>query len=246
MTALDDRAEGAPLDRLLTDEGLADEPMMPAERSELFDGDAGALTAAQRLCLIALLKNTFINAAEHPAHWRTLTADELLIKGRLNDLLLDLVIDREREVAYKVQIRDADGVATVPPLLKAATYTREETALMIFLRSRYTSGRTDGLEHVWVDRDELRAHMESLRPAHATDLAGDRRRTDNAIATLARARILHGRADAESFRVSPVIEALLPVTELRALAQWFAEQNAGTDDGFDAPPERDAETMGDE
>lgn len=195
-------------------------------RPELFDGDVGSLSIDQRLCLIALLKNTFISSVEHPTHWQTLVADDLIIKGRLNDMLLDLLIDHDREVAYKVQIRDADGVSSVPPLLKAITYTREETVLMIFLRSRYTSDRADGQEHVWVEREEMHAHLENLRPEHATDKAGDSRRTQNAIASLTRAHILQGRQDAETFRVSPVIEALLPVTELQALAQWFAAQNA--------------------
>jgi hypothetical protein len=196
-------------------------------RAELFDGDAGSLGIDERLCLIALLKNTFISSVEQPSHWYTLLEDEVLIKGRLNDLLLDLVIDHDREVAYKVQIRDADGVGSVPPLLKAATYTREETALMIFLRSRYTSDRAEGHEHVLVDRDEMHAYVENLRPEHATDIAGDNRRTTNAIATLSRAHILEGRQDGNTFRVSPVIEALLPVSELTALAAWFAAQNVG-------------------
>lgn len=213
-------------------------------RSELFDGDAGALSIDQRLCLITLLKNTFISSVEHPTHWLTLTADDLIIKGRLNDVLLDLVIDLEREVAYKVQIREADGVSTVPPLLKAITYTREETALLVFLRSRYTSDRAEGKEHVWVDRDEMRAFVENLRPEHATDKAGDDRRTQNAIATLTRAHILQGRQEADTFRVSPVIEALLPVGELQALTRWFAGQNAlasdtSGDDGAEAESSSD-------
>lgn len=201
---------------------------------ELFDGDEGALTIDQRLCLIALLKNTFISSVEQISQWNTLLADEVLIKGRLNDLLLDLVIDHEREVAYKVQVREADGISTVPPLLRAATYTREETALLIFLRSRYTSDRADGQEQVWVERDELHTFVENLRPEHATDKAADRNRTNNAIAALNRAHILNGSQEAQTFRVSPVIESLLPVAELKSLSQWFALQNGGAD-GADEP-----------
>lgn len=209
----------------LEDDEATNAPFGEARPLELFDGDVGSLGIDQRLCLIALLKHTFISANQHTAHWQTLSTDEVLIKGRLNDLLLDLVIDHDREVAYKVQIRDADGVSTVPPLLRAATYTREETVLMVFLRGRYTSDRADGQEQVFVERDELLAHVEQLRPEHATDIAGDRRRAEQAITALVRAGILQGRQDAATFRVSPVIETLLPVSQLKALARWFSEQS---------------------
>ena len=217
-------------------EELSAEAAFSSAQPELFDGDAGSLGVDQRLCLIAILKNTFISSVEHGTHWETLIADDLLIKGRLNDMLMDLEIDREREVAYKVQVREADGMSNVPPLLRASTYTREETALLIFLRSRYTSERADGQEQVWVERDEMHSHVENLRPEHATDVAGDQRRTTNAIASLAGARILQGKQDGNSFRIAPVIETLLPVGALRDLAQWFAAQRqTGADTDTDTP-----------
>lgn len=207
-------------------EKIDDEEFVPAPpTNELFDGDAGGLTLDQRLCLVALLKNTFISSTEHPARWSTLIADDLLVKGRLNDMFLDLVIDHEREVAYKVQVREADGAASVPPLLKASAYSREETALLVFVRSRYTSERAAGNDQVWVDRVELHEYMESLRPEHSTDKVGDRKRTENAIALLTRAHILQGRQDSESFRISAVIESLLPVDALKSLLAWFQAQN---------------------
>ena len=67
----------------------------------LFDGDDGGLTLDQRRCLVVLLKHPIVT--DERAEWSTLVRDTRIIKSRLNDLFLDLVIDRERGIAYKVQ-----------------------------------------------------------------------------------------------------------------------------------------------
>ena len=75
-------------------------------RLTLFEGDDGELTLDQRRCLIVILKHPVV--ADERAEWATLVRDSRVIKSRLNDLFLDLVIDRERGIAYKVQIRSGE------------------------------------------------------------------------------------------------------------------------------------------
>jgi hypothetical protein len=141
----------------------------------LFETDEGRLELGQRKALVALLKQRFITARTHPAEWRTLLPHTLLLRSRLNDLLLDLHVDREREVAFKRQAVP-DGGKAFPTLLYDKAWSREETILMVYLRSRSRAEQASGTNRAFVDREELLEHVASLRPSHATDRFADARR----------------------------------------------------------------------
>jgi hypothetical protein len=213
------------LDRLTDDEAEPDD----ATTLALWEGDVGTLNTSQRKTLVVLLKNRFITAAKQPAEWQTLLECETLIRSRLNDLFLDLHLDRSHGVAFKRQAAPEAG-GRFPTLLYDTAWGREETILMIFLRARFRSERAEGAEEVIVDRDDLLERVAQFRPAHATDIAGDTNKTARAIDTLVRAGILVKTSDEERLLVSPVIEVLLPVEKLQQLLQWFL-----ADDGSDAP-----------
>lgn len=221
----------------------------PAEDSSLslFEGDEGALTMEQRRTLVALLKHRYLSAERNPGEWRTLLADLPLLKSRLNDLFLDLHIDHAYQVAFKRQAVPEIGPA-FPTLLHDTAYTREETILLVILRQRFRSQRSDGNGVVLVDREGLLDEIAAFRPEHATDRSGDRRRAENALATLVKARILLRTNDPERFKVAPVIEVLLPLQRLNELAEWLTR--ATSDDPDDGRPgdqaEQDDETEPDE
>ena len=69
----------------------------------LFEGDEGGLEYAQRHALVTLLKQRFISARTHPRDWQVLVEHERLLRSRLNELFLELQVDRVREVAWKRQ-----------------------------------------------------------------------------------------------------------------------------------------------
>lgn len=218
----------------------AEDELTAADDSlSLFEGDEGGLTLEQRKTLVCVLKQRYISCAQHPAEWRTLMESEVVIKSRLNDLFLDLHVDRRYEVAFKRQAQP-EGGGRFPTLLHDLAYTREETILLIFLRQRFRSERAGGQETVLVDHDELLDIVERFRPAHATDRSGDARRTTNAVDALTRARILLKTADPSRYRISPVIEVLLPLERLTELLQWFISQN-GTAPTPDEDEEDEAE-----
>ena len=75
----------------------------------LFEGDEGGLEYAQRHALVTLLKQRFISARTHPRDWQVLVEHERLLRSRLNDLFLDLAVDRGREVAWKRQAVSETG-----------------------------------------------------------------------------------------------------------------------------------------
>lgn len=191
----------------------------------LFEGDEGGLPLAQRQCLVMLLKKRVLTAERNPREWSTLLEDQRLVKGRLNELFCDLVIDRDRGLAFKVQMR-SEAPGRFPPLLRDTAYSREETILLIFLRQRYLTDRSNGLERVHVDRQECLDHVTRFRPAHATDVTGDLSRATNALDSMHAAGVLAKTADEVRFVISPVIEALLPLKKLHALLEWFTEENS--------------------
>lgn len=210
---------------------LTDDDTEPEESSSLslFEGDTGELNLAQRKTLVALLKHRFITAANQPTEWRVLLDAETLLRSRLNDLFLDLCLDRNRQVAFKRQaIPEAGG--RFPTLLHDIPWGREETILLIFLRTRFRSERNDGADDVIVDRAEMLERVAQFRPTHATDVSGDDQKTKNAVEALRRTGILVKTSDDHRLLVSPVIEVLLPVEKLHQLLEWFLGHPDATDE----------------
>jgi hypothetical protein len=215
-----------------TDDNAADEDTSAGEESQsfsLFEGDEGGLTAPQRRTLVLLLKHRYISAALQPAEWRTLLESQSLLKSRLNDVFLDLHVDLHYEVAFKRQAL-AEGGDRFPTLLHDVSYTREETILLVLLRQRFRSERANGHDIVIVDRDNLVDNVAHFRPEHATDRWGDARKATAAVDSLAKARVLLKTSDPDRFRISAVIEVLLPVERLNELLEWLVAQN-GDDPG---------------
>ena len=76
--------------------GVVEDADVEGSSLSLFEGDEGALTYEQRCTLVFLIKHRYISAEQHPAEWRTLIDAQVQLRSRLNDLFLDLHIDRTR------------------------------------------------------------------------------------------------------------------------------------------------------
>lgn len=192
-----------------------------------FEGDTGTLYPEQRRCLNALLKHRYISADRHPEQWAVLLADQDLIKSRLNDLYLELHVDREYQVAFKRQARTETG-DRLPSLLSDISHQKEETIVLVHLRQKFFAQRQEGDEAVFIDRQSLIDEVAAQRPEHATNRSMDQKRADKAIDNLNTAGVLLKTGDPDRFRISPIIEVLMPIEKLRALLTWFMTQN-GTD-----------------
>ncbi|MGZ4496857.1 MAG: DUF4194 domain-containing protein, partial [Nocardioides sp.] len=204
----------------------------------LFEGDEGGLDLAERRALVALLKQRFISARTHPQDWRALLDSEQVIASRLNDLFLELQVDRVREVAWKRQAVSETG-QKFPTLLYDIAWTREETIVLVHLRDRYRAATAAGEERVHVDREDVVEYVAGFRPAHATDVSGDEKRARNAVAAVNKAGLLIGSPTDHRFEVSEAIESLLPVDRLRELLASLRQLNdpdAAPEEGlFDEP-----------
>jgi len=197
----------------------------------LFEGDEGGLEYAQRHALVALVKQRFISARTHPRDWQVLVEHERVLRSRLNDLFLDLAVDRAREVAWKRQAVSETG-SRFPTLLYDAAWSREETLVLVHLRDRLRAGLAGGDARVFVDREDVVDYVASFRPAHATDEAGDEKRARNAVVSVVKAGLLIGTSADDRYEISEAVESLLPLELLTELLEALQRAN-----GAEAPPE---------
>ena len=191
----------------------------------LFEGDEGGLEHGQRHALVTLLKQRFISARTHPRDWAVLVEHERLLRSRLNDLFLDLAIDRSREVAWKRQALSETG-SRFPTLLHDTAWSREETLVLVHLRDRLRSGLAGGETRVHVDREDVVDYVASFRPAHATDESGDEKRARNAVASIVKAGLLIGAVGDDRYEVSEAVEPLLPLEVLQQLLESLQRANS--------------------
>lgn len=204
----------------------------------LFEGDEGGLELAQRQTLVTLIKQRFISGRTHPRDWQVLVEHERVLRSRLNDLFLDLAVDREREVAWKRQAVSETG-SRFPTLLYDAAWSREETLVLVHLRDRLRAGLATGDARTFVDREDLVAHVASFRPAHATDVAGDEKRARNAVAGVVKSGLLIGAVGDDRYEISEAVEPLLPLELLQELLEALRAANEVTAGGGELDEERE-------
>ena len=199
----------------------------------LFEGDEGGLEHSQRHALVTLLKQRFISARTHPRDWRVLVEHERVLRSRLNDLFLDLAVDRSREVAWKRQATSETG-SKFPTLLYDAAWSREETLVLVHLRDRLRAGLASGDARVFIDRDDILDHVASFRPTHATDESGDEKRARNAVASIVKAGLLIGAVGDERYEICEAVEPLLPLELLQQLLESLRRANGADSSAADA------------
>lgn len=218
-----------------------DDEVLDEHSVSLFEGDEGGLEYAQRHALVTLLKQRFISARTHPRDWQVLVEHERVLRSRLNDLFLDLAVDRAREVAWKRQATSETG-SRFPTLLYDAAWSREETVVLVHLRDRLRAGLATGDTRVFIDREDIVEYVASFRPAHATDEAGDEKRARNAVVSVVKAGLLIGNAGDDRYEISEAVEPLLPLELLRELLEALQRSN-----GVEAPiePDQPSDLFGD-
>lgn len=222
--------------------GLDDDPERELTSTvALFEGDEGGLELGQRRALVVLLKQRFISSETHPKEWKALIASPRPIRARLNDLFLDLELDRDREVAFKRQVAPEGGGRPFPTLLYDAPWGREETILLVHLRAKYRAEQAAGAERVFVDRPDMLEFIGQYRPGHATDVSGDAKKAARAVESIYKAGLLLGPSTGDRFQVSRAIEVLLPLEKLQDLLAWLREQNAEDSDPATDPAATEAD-----
>jgi hypothetical protein len=210
-----------------TDEatGFIDPVSMEDDPAELFAGDAGTLDADVRRVLVQLLRRKFLLAEKKPAQWRTLLENQQIIESRMHDLFVRLVVDHDRGVAYKQQVRSAE--LDVPILLKDDPYNRAETLVLVHLRTVFHRERGTGETSARVDIEELEQTVLTYFDPDDHNQAGNQREVHRAVERLVTDGLLTEES-AGRYRITPMVEVVLSTARLAELEKWLRERNQVT------------------
>lgn len=185
-----------------------------------FRGDTGGLPIDTRRVLVQLLLGPSVDARRQSRLWPILLRDESIIRSRMHDLFLEVVIDHEQRVAFTRQVVSED--IDVPILLRKASLTFLETALLLFLRQRLTQADAQG-ERAVVSLDDMQEHLSVFERDSNPDHAKFGRQIVNAVDKAKKLSLLQFiRGSGERYEVSPTLKLLFSAEEIQELTRTYA------------------------
>jgi hypothetical protein len=192
---------------------------------KLFAGDSGELEQETRRVLVQLLAGPSLDGRRHPKLWPVLVRDEALIRRRLSELFLDLVMDADLQVAFTRQA-DAGDLET-PVLLRRAQLTFLDSIMLLHLRQRLTQADAQG-ERAVISVDEIVEHMSVYERSTNTDRAGFNKRIQASIEKIKTHSILQKiRSSEDRFEISPTLKLLFSAEAIQALTRTYQRMAAG-------------------
>ncbi|HEX8498276.1 MAG TPA: DUF4194 domain-containing protein [Actinomycetales bacterium] len=209
-----------------TGQAWEDEDELGGHAGPLFDGDTGQLPENVRTLLLTLLRKRYISADANPREWQLLANNEPAIRTRMHDLFLDLVVNRDYEVAFKQQVSRDSGDDKFPTLLYDKAYSREETIVLVLLRRELRARQQAGQDNAFIDRVDLLEEIERHRPESATNHVENARAAAKAVENLITMDLLLKTEQPHRYRIPSVLEVLLPKRKLDELYAWLKAQNA--------------------
>lgn len=208
---------------------------MENDADELFAGDRGVLDPDVRRVLVRLLQRRFLLADRSRAEWAVLLENQHLIESRLHDVFVRLVVDHDRGVAYKEQVRSDE--LEIPILLRDEAYSRAETLVLVHLRTVYQRETTAGEGSARVDIEEIEQTALTYFTASDGNTARRQKTIRGAVNRLRQDGILDEESEGR-YRISPLVEIVLSSPRLNELKDWLEERSQA---GEAASLELDAE-----
>lgn len=209
-----------------------------APDAALYEGDTGTLPEEARRVLVQLLAGPALDARRHSRLWPALLRHQEVIRSRLADLFLELVLDADLQVAF---LRQADtGELDAPILLRRTRLTFLESVLLLYLRQLLAQADVRG-ERAVVSEAEMLEQMQLYERSASTDRAGFERRVNAAIEKVKRNSLLSAIRGSEGrYEIAPTLKLLFSAEEVTALARRYAALGSGEDapEGT-APPQED-------
>ena len=205
--------------------GVSEEEMLNIEDTEqtsdqaLYQGDSGELSLDARRVLVQLLAGPSLDGQRHSRLWPILIRDEMAIRSRLSELFLQLVIDRDLQVAFTRQAETGD--LEVPRLLRRANLTFLDSILLLHLRQRLTQAEAHG-DRAVVSTDEIVEFLGVYEQAGNTDRALFVKRIHASIEKIKKHSILRKIRSSEGrFEISPTLKLLFSAEEIQVLTRIY-------------------------
>lgn len=192
-----------------------------------FEGDTGTLPQETRRTLVQLLAGPVVDGQRHPKVWSVVVRDEAVLRSRLHDLYLELVLDRDHQVAFLRQV--VSDQVDVPILLRRNTLSFIETALLLFLRLRLTESDSQG-ERAVLSLQEMLEHLKVYERSDNVDQARFTRQCESAVEKAKKLGLLRKLAGSnERMEVSPALKLIFPAEEIERLTRAY--DNASKHEG---------------
>ncbi|MCL2410912.1 MAG: DUF4194 domain-containing protein [Treponema sp.] len=185
----------------------------------LFHGDTGELHLETRRVFIQLLSGPSLDGKRHTKLWPVLLRDEEIIRKRLSDLFLELVIDKDTQIAFT---RQADtGDIDAPRLLRRSQLTFIDSVLLLHLRQLLAQAESHG-DRAVVSKNEITEHLNLYERTGNTDKAGFAKRIHASIEKFKERSILQKiPASEDRFEVSPALKLLFSAAEILELSNLY-------------------------
>jgi hypothetical protein len=143
------------------------------------------------------------------------------IRSRLSELFLQLVIDRDLQVAFTRQANTGD--LDVPRLLRRANLTFIDSILLLHLRQRLAQAEAHG-DRAVVSTGEIVEYLDVYQQVGNTDRALFEKRINASIEKIKKHSILRKiRSSEDRFEISPTLKLLFSAEEIQALTRIYRD-----------------------
>jgi hypothetical protein len=153
-------------------------------------------------------------------------ARQILIRKRLSELFLDLVVDVDLQVAFTRQATAPDIDA--PVLLRRLQLTFLDSVLLLQLRHRLTQADAHE-ERAVIAIEEIREQLSVYEDRASTDHAGFFKRVDASIEKMKKHSILHRiRSSDDRYEIAPTLKLLFSPEQIQALSRLYQSMSLQT------------------
>ncbi|NEG78182.1 DUF4194 domain-containing protein [Bifidobacterium avesanii] len=202
----------------MTDDMTDERKTMDENPEAMFEGDLSDMPADARVAAIALKRDRYVSGELYDM----VEDNRDAVVRSLNNDMLQLVVDPRYRIMYATPVAGPD--VTIRSLKTRVSLTREEAALLAFLRIRVLD-----YENVHTEQDAWLVSFEEIREALTTGAGYLASRNDEEgvlkkLAAVVSATVTHGylaRSDDEEgmYRITP----LVPVVLDRKLAEFWLD-----------------------
>jgi len=210
-----------------------------AERAGLWPGDSGELEDRTRRVLLRLVRGPYLSGVREAQLWSVLLSDERVIRSRLADLFLELVIDRDHEFAFVRNVADE----TAPKAVRSEALTFLDTAMLLALRQILLS--EEGRGRVIVGQAEVFEQLAVYRTADRDEQDFTRRLNSSWHKMQNKFRVLHSVGE-DRAEISPVLRLIVDADQVRAITAEYERIARDGSGAPEPPPEANADSPEDE
>ena len=172
--------------------------------------DPGELDPGTRRVLLKLLNGPYVRAQDHAKLWAALERNEPVVRSRLADLYLELVLDLDAGVAFvrNLALEDAPKVVRRQPL------TLLDTVLVLYLRRLLLASQGG---RVFVGKDEIEDQLRGFLRGDTTDKKQQEDRIGRSIVRMTSNSILLKAEVEDRWEISPVLRLVFGADEVAAV-----------------------------